>query len=180
MKPVAATRYDDVAMGLHWLIALLLIPMLFFGEEMIDAGKHHGNPLLPSAHVSIGLLIFALSVVRLAWRIANPPPEWPNMHAWERVAARTVHVLFYVLLIGLPITGWLVFPEFAREKELIGVTLFGLWPLPSAPNLGLPAEEMHKLGANIGIALLVLHVAAALKHQFVNRDGTLRRMLPSR
>jgi cytochrome b561 len=179
MSVAARTRYDTVAMSLHWLIAVLLIFMLFFGEDLIKTEKG-GSALGPSLHVSIGSSILVLSVLRLVWRLFNPPPAYPaSMAAWEQMAAKATHLLFYVLLIGIPLTGWLATPKFLSEEgALTGITLFGAFPLPVAPNLGLPMKGIHELGANIGIALLALHVLAALKHHFINRDYVLRRMLP--
>jgi cytochrome b561 len=82
-------------------------------------------------------------------------------------------------LIGIPLTGWLAMPKFLSEEgAMTGITIFGAFPLPGAPNLGLPMKGIHELGSNTGIALLALHVIAALKHHFINRDDVLRRMLP--
>lgn len=179
MPVTARTRYDAVAMGLHWLIAALLIFMLFFGEELMEA-EDGGGAFTPSLHVSIGSAILVLSIFRLAWRLFNPPPAYPaGMASWERMAAKATHVLFYVLMIGIPLTGWLATPKFLSEEEAVaGLTLFGAFPLPGAPSLGLPMKGLHELGSNVGIVLLALHVLAALKHHFFDRDDTLRRMLP--
>jgi cytochrome b561 len=168
-------------MSLHWFIAVLLIFMLFFGEELMK-GKGAGGAFGPSLHVSIGSAILVLSVFRLAWRLINPPPAYPaSMARWEQVAAKATHLLFYVLLIGMPLTGWLATPKFLSEKgAMMGLTIFGAFPPPGAPNLGLPMKAIHELGSNFGIALLALHVLAAFKHHFINRDGVLRRMLPFR
>lgn len=179
MTATTKTRYDAVAMSLHWLIAGLLIFMLFFGEELMEA-EDGGGAFAPSLHVSIGSAILVLSIFRLAWRLFNPPPAYPaGMASWERMAAKATHVLFYVLMIGIPLTGWLATPKFLSEEEAVaGLTLFGAFPLPGAPSLGLPMKGLHELGSNVGIVLLALHVLAALKHHFFNRDDTLRRMLP--
>lgn len=179
MTAPARTRYDAVAMSLHWLIAVLLIFMLFFGEELIEA-EDGFREFGPSLHVSLGSAILLLSVIRLAWRLFNPPPAYPAaMATWERFAAKATHTLFYVLLIGAPLTGWLATPRFLREEEAVaGLSIFGAFPLPGAPSLGLPMKDFHEVGANLCIALLALHVLAALKHHFFNRDDTLRRMLP--
>jgi cytochrome b561 len=168
-------------MSLHWLIAVLLIFMLFFGGDLMK-GEKGGSFLGPSLHASIGSAILVLSVLRLVWRLYNPPPAYPaSMAPWEQMAAKTTHLLFYVLLIGMPLTGWLATPKFLSEEgAMMGLTVFGAFPLPGAPNLGLPMKAIHDLGSNFGIALLALHVLAALKHHFVNRDGVLRRMLPAR
>ena len=176
----ARTKYDAVAMSLHWLIALLLIFMLFFGEDLMDE-KEVGR-FGPSLHVSIGSAILVLNVLRLVWRLFNPPPAYPaSMAPWERVASTATHLLFYVLLIGIPLMGWLATPKFLSEEgSMAGLTLFGAFPLPGVPSLDLPMKGIHELGSNVGIALLALHVLAALKHHFINRDGVLRRMLPAR
>ena len=179
MSVATRTRYDTVAMSLHWLIAVLLIFMLFFGGDLMK-GEKAGSFFGPSLHVSIGSAILVLSVLRLVWRLSNPPPAYPaNIAPWEQMAAKATHLLFYVLLISLPLTGWLATPKFLSEEEAVaGLTLFGTFPLPGAPSLGLPMKGIHELGTNLGIALLALHVFAALKHHFFNRDDTLRRMLP--
>ena len=181
MTATARTRYDAVAMSLYWFIAVLLIFMLFLGEGLMEEEDGFGA-FGPSLHVSIGSTILVLSIFRLAWRLFNPPPAYPvGMVPWERIAAKGTHVLFYVLLIGIPLTGWLATPKFLSEDEAVaGLTLFGAFPLPGAPSLGLPMKAIHNLGANLGIALLGLHVFAALKHHFVNRDDVFRRMLPLR
>jgi cytochrome b561 len=101
------------------------------------------------------------------------------MASWEQMAAKAMHLLFYVLLIGIPLTGWLATPKFlSEESATTSLMIFGAFPLPGAPNLGLPMKGLHEFGSNLGIALLALHVLAALKHHFINRDGVLGRMLP--
>ena len=144
-------RYDAVAMSLHWLIAVLLIFMLFLGEDLMD--EKGGGAFGPSLHVSIGSAILLLSVFRLVWRLINPPPAYPaSMASWEQMAAKATHVLFYALLIGIPLTGWLATPKFLSEEGAVsGLTLFGTFPLPGAPSLGLPMKGIHELGSNLGI-----------------------------
>ena len=179
MAAIAKTRYDTVAMNLHWLIAALLIFMLSFGGGLMETKGGSSAPA-PSVHVSIGVSILVLTFFRLAWRIANPPPAYPaSMAKWEQMASKATQLLFYVLLIGIPLTGWLATPRFLSHSETImGITVFGAFPLPGAPNVGLPMRGIHELLSNLSIALLALHVLAALKHHFINRDGVLRRMLP--
>ncbi len=179
MTTRASNRYDTVAMYLHWLIAILMIPMLFFGEELMEVEDGDTGAFLPTIHVTVGVTILILSVLRLVWRVINPPPALPaTMALWELSAAKLTHFLFYVLLIGLPLTGWLAFPHFAREEGAIGFAVFGVWQLPNAPDMDLPFGDLHEIGNNVGIGLLILHVLAALKHHFINRDDILRRMLP--
>ena len=174
-------KYDHVAITLHWLIAALMIPMLLFGEELMEAEAEEGfaASTMPSLHVSLGIAILILSFLRLGWRFANPPPPLPaGMANWEVALARITHGLFYFLMIALPITGWLILGEFVREEHVGAVSFFGLLTVPPGPAGGDLAEAVHKLGSKIGIALVILHTAAALKHQFINRDRLLARILP--
>lgn len=174
---VARTKYDAVAMTLHWVVAGLMIYMLFFGEDLI---RHQSSPASPSLHASLGISILALTVVRLLWRIANPPPPLPaGMTALETWLSKAMHHAFYFLLILLPLTGWLAVPgEVGRHSYLADLTYFNWFSLPMAPSLGLPVGGLHALLSKVGIGLLALHVLAALKHQFINRDGLIGRMLP--
>jgi cytochrome b561 len=177
MTSTSTTRYDAVAMALHWIIAVILIFMLFFGGDLI---RSRDGITLPALHATLGATVFILSLVRLAWRFINPPPELPaTMTGWEQKASKAMAVLFYVLMIGLPLTGWLAMPSYVtRHPALGGLTFFGSISATGAPSLGFDAGGLHELMGNAGIALLGLHVLAALKHQFVDHDGVLRRMLP--
>lgn len=173
--------YNSVAIALHWILALLMIFMVFLGEELMEAAEEGGTATTfqPSLHVSIGVSILVLTVARLVWRLMNPPPPLPQtMKTWERGLSHVMHIAFYVLMIGVPLLGWLAIPEFvADEPGMAGISAFG-FGLPSAPDLGFEAKEAHEIGSNIAMILIVLHVLAALKHQFFDRDGLMRRMSP--
>ena len=92
---------------------------------------------------------------------------------------KIVHAAFYVLMIGLPLTGWFAFGEFVEEHSaMAGVRLLGLVDMPASPGGGDFAGDIHEVGSKIAMVLIILHVVAALKHQFINRDGLLRRMSP--
>jgi cytochrome b561 len=174
-----SARYTTVAIGLHWSVAALMIFMVLFGENLMEAGEDSAATFFPSLHVSLGVAIFVLSTLRLVWRLMNPPPPLPaTMRAWEIVLARATYAAFYVLTIGVPIVGWLALPELlAEEPRMAGISVFGL-AVPEAPSVALDAHELHELGSNLALLLIVVHVLAALKHQFVDRDGLLRRMSP--
>lgn len=174
-------RYNTVAIALHWILALLMIFMVFFGEELMEVEDEGAvaATFLPSLHISIGVAILVLSVLRLAWRLMKPPPPLPaTMKPWEMALSHATHIAFYVLMIGVPLLGWLATPEFlADEPGMAAISAFGIG-LPQAPNLGIDAKEFHEIGSNAAMVLIILHVLAALKHQFVDRDALLRRMSP--
>lgn len=177
-------RYDPVAITLHWLIAGLMIPMLcvsFFLGDLPDSIKGDAYTM----HKSIGITVLALSLFRLMWRLLNPPPALPTgLKPWERRAAKTTHWLFYVLMLAMPMTGWLMVSASKKYPTVY------FW-LAEVPFLPLPAgidskatakafSESHELIAIAGLVLLALHIGAALKHRFIYRDGVLTRMLPER
>lgn len=181
------SRYDAVAMVLHWVTALLLVFMLVFGEELMEAGEEAeelgeglAGTFAPSLHVSIGAAILILTLLRIVWRLTHRAPPYPvTMKPYERMASGAVHGLFYLLLVGIPLTGWLAFGGFvAEEPAMAAVRLFGLWPVPAAPASFGEVKELHEIGSNAIMVLAALHVLAALKHQFVDGDGVFRRMLP--
>lgn len=184
MSSPQRTRYTRIAAALHWIMALLIIPMVLFGEEMMEIEREAGEAaealFKPSIHVSIGVLILVLSIIRLGWRLANPPPPYPaEMKAWEVALAKVTVVLFYALMLGMPFSGWFALAsEIAKHPELAQISVFGLFQLPIAPALGLPARAMHGLGSNIALALIGLHILAALKHQLMDDVDSFGRMRP--
>lgn len=184
MKTDVLPRYTRVAILIHWVSAALLIFMLIFGEELMEAGDEGGETLGgtfgPSLHVSIGALILGLSLFRILWRLTHPAPALPaTMKPYERLLSRLAHGAFYVLLIAIPLTGWLAFGGFVAEEPAMAATrLFGAFPVPQSPfSLG-GAKDLHELGTNLMIALTALHLLATIKHQFIDRDRIMSRMLP--
>jgi cytochrome b561 len=170
------TRYSRVAIALHWTIAALIIVNLAIGllHESLLPGT---IPL----HKSIGMLVLALSVVRLLWRLTHRPPPLPlTVKGWEKGLAHAVHWALYLLMILLPLSGWFFTSASPKRYPLSFFGLFPLPPLPVAQDKAVSdiVAERHEQFAWIMIALLVLHVAAALKHRFVDYDRTLDRMLP--
>ncbi len=184
MTEQARTKYDGVAMTLHWVIAALMIFMIFFGEDLMgeggEAGEAVAGTFLPSLHVSLGATILLLTLLRIVWRLMNPPPDLPaSMLPWEVTMTKAVHGLFYLLMIGLPITGMMSYGHWLTENPAMsGIAIYGAIPVIQLPNLGLPSGLLHNVGSKLGMVLVILHVLAALKHQFINRDGLLARMSP--
>ena len=181
-------RYGAVAMTLHWALAAMILCNAGLGFFMtrLDATDERTFALF-QLHKSIGLTILMLSLLRLGWRLVNPIPALPSgMSAWERFAARGVHVLFYVLMISIPLMGW---ATVSSAPLAVPTTWFGLFEWPHMPFLAdLPRAEKrmiegplavtHSLLALAMLGLVALHAAAALKHQFRDKDDVLKRMLP--
>jgi cytochrome b561 len=174
---VSSSRYSTVAVILHWLIAALMIYMILFGEDLI---RNPVGTFYPSLHASIGISVLILSLVRLGWRVMNPPPPLPStMKPWEVTISRITHGLFYILMIGLPLTGLMAFThQLPKETILSGTTLFGIAPVPGLPDLGGIGDNLHGLSSKVAEVLIILHVIAALKHQFWDKDHLLKRMSP--
>lgn len=172
-------RYGFMAQSLHWIIATLLVIQVALGKIAEELPLGLEKLALLTRHKSVGITILALAVIRLAWRLIDRPPPPPPMPRWQFIASRTTHAAFYVLLFAMPLTGWLM-----SSAANFPVSWFGLAQLPDlvAPDPALKdlLEEVHETLAKILIALAILHVVAALKHQFIDRDGLLMRMLPWR
>ncbi|MDK2759817.1 MAG: cytochrome b [Sphingopyxis sp.] len=173
------SRYSTVSIVLHWTIAILIISNATFGgwmEDASDADKLGYYQL----HKSVGITVLLLSLFRLGWRIGHPWPAFPaTMAAWERVLARSTHVLFYVLMIGAPLMGWAAASAGgAPEVPLYGAIPAPNLPLPQSEALGNDLGSIHKMMVKAIYVVLVLHVLGALKHHFFDRDEVLHRMLP--
>jgi len=181
------TVYRKYAVILHWLIAGLIIFMLPLGFLMDDAPGPVKLQIF-QLHKTIGLLILFFSLMRLGWRLLNPPPPpVVSLKPWERILAHLVHMLFYLIMIGMPLVGWAIVSTSSKGTPTL---LFGQinWPhLAFLHNMEPVArkdlhhsfEEMHEFAAYFVLVLLVLHVGAALKHQFLDKDETMSRMSPS-
>ncbi|MDD2913755.1 MAG: cytochrome b [Gallionella sp.] len=173
-----ATRYSATAISLHWMTAGLVLITFPLGVYM------HGLALSPlklqliSYHKWLGVTIFLLTVARLAWRATHTPPPLPEtIPLWQQRVAHGVHLLLYLLLFAIPLSGWLM-----SSAKGFPVVYLGLVQLPDLVGkdkvLGELLTEVHEM-LNFGLLALVgMHAAAALKHHFIERDATLRRMLP--
>lgn len=170
-----STHFGLVAISLHWIIAFLIIGLLCLGLYMVDLPLGLTKLKLYGWHKEYGLLVLGLAIVRICWRIINTTPllalPW-----WEKFAARAMHWAFYGFMFAMPITGWLM-----SSAANISVSFFGLVTLPNliAPNEDLRHffKECHELLAYALIAAILFHVAAALKHHYINKDEILRRMI---
>jgi cytochrome b561/polyisoprenoid-binding protein YceI len=178
MTAAARSRYTSVAIALHWVMAALLLFMIWLGWNMDE------NEARFQLHKSIGMTIFFLALTRLAWRWMNPPPPLPEgMAPLERTASHAVHIAFYALMIGIPLGGWFMV---SVSPFQVATVLYGAvsWPhLPFTEGLVSKdlydlAEFFHGKGAWVVLGLLALHIAGAVKHEFGAKDGVLKRMIP--
>lgn len=181
------TRYDGIAMIIHWLTAVLMIYMVFFGEDLMKSGEKLAKvgdtasaTVEPSIHVTLGVSIFLLTILRIIWRLTHTAPAYPaSMKRYEVVGSKSLHGLFYLLLIAIPLTGWITFGGFSEEVPVMAqAQVFGLFAMPQPPFTSHLFKELHELGSNAAMVLIILHVLAALKHQFIDKDSILGRMLP--
>lgn len=180
--PPVDRRYGDVSIALHWAIAILILVQIVLGLWFSEfaAQRDPMRAVVIGIHKSIGLTVLVLSLVRLGVRLTHPAPPLPShVPGWQRLLARATQVLFYVLIIALPLSGWLLVSTGPRPLIWFGVFE---WPkIPGVMNnraLHEVLERGHGLLAWIAVGTLLLHVAGALKHQFIDRDIVLWRMLP--
>ena len=168
-------RYTFVARALHWIIAILILFNLWLGFAHDALPK--GWQVMP-VHKSVGLTILARTILRILWRLTHRPPPLPlAMPAWEKLVARATHYVFYGFMLLMPLTGWIM--TSAGNRPL---TWFFLFDVPKfAVSKGDPivsfSGEAHEIVGFLWAALILLHIAAALRHHFILKDGVLRRML---
>ena len=169
-----------VARGLHWLVALLIVGQFATGWLSETASDRDTSFTLIRNHYQFGILLIGLILMRVLWRLANRAPgPLPGEPTWRERTARGVHILIYVLLMLLPVTGYIIWIHMKAD-----MSVFGLF---SAPRLFTPPVEDETLRAGAWyvhyfagwtlVGLIALHVLAALWHQFVRRNGLLRRMI---
>ncbi len=167
--------WGTLSKTLHWLVAALIVVQVVLGGIASDLKLSPLKLDLFVWHKSVGMLVLALVLVRLGWRLGQPVPRPPDVSPLLRRLATLTHVLLYVLLLVIPLSGWVV-----NSAAGIPVKLFWLVPLPDLTDpddaLKESAAEVHEIAIGLLLAVLVLHVSAALWHQFVRRDGILRRM----
>jgi cytochrome b561 len=187
-SPSRAERYTGVAMALHWVIAVLIgvnLVLVWFADKWPDGWVRPAIDL----HKSIGITVLGLVLMRILWRFSHKPPAFPADYSkLERVAAHLAHLALYVLILAIPVSGWLhdsAWKDGATHPD----KLFWLVPWPRISLLAnlppAPKENAHRLffafhqWLAYGLyALFFLHLAAALKHQWIDREPELQRMLP--
>jgi cytochrome b561 len=169
-------NYTKTAIILHWSMALPMIGLLIFGVQTM--GGHHDR-VWPTIHVSVGFALLGLVLFRIIWRLRNPAPPLPvGMSKAARLSAMVSHITLYVAMVLIPLTGWLAFTEHVRRTlGVASANFFGVAKIPILPDFGINFHFIHKWGGKAVLAIIFLHILAALKHHFFDRDEVLIRML---
>ncbi len=175
----SVAKYHPVSIALHWLLALMILGSLGVGLYMTGLPFSPTRLKLYNWHKWAGVLILLLSAARLLWRLTHRPPADLPMPAWQSRAAHGAHLALYVLFFAVPLAGWAY-----SSAAGFPIVLFGVLPLPDWVPVNRELSESlkplhHWLAYALG-AVIALHVAGALKHQFIDRDGLLHCMWPGR
>ncbi len=177
-------RYSLLAIALHWVLAITITGLFALGVYMHELPFSPWRLKLYNWHKWAGISVLVLSILRLVWRLIHRPPPLPEaiaraMPRWQTMAHHATHHLMYGLFFAVPLFGWAY-----SSAAGFPIVWFGLWPLPdffpADKVLAELIEPLHQWSALALMGLAVLHVAAAIKHQWVDRDGLLQRMLPER
>lgn len=176
----ASLHYTGTAKVLHWLVALIIIGLFVLGQYMSDLSMSPRKLQLYSWHKWFGVTVFLLVLVRLGWRLTHQPPRLPEqMPKLQQLASHVGHTALYGLMLAIPISGWLM--SSAKGYQTVW---FGVLPIPDLLGkdklLGDLLAELHGALNGLLMFIVVIHVIAALKHHFIDRDDVLKRMLPSR
>lgn len=171
-------RYTGVAIALHWLIAAAILGTFLLGQYMTNLQLSPAKLKLYSYHKWIGVTIFLLVLVRIAWRLAHRPPLPPaSMPAWQHSAASIAHFFLYALTLAIPVSGWLM-----SSASGFQVVYLGVIPIPDllakSKDAAEQLKQLHEALNWLMVLVVAMHVAAALKHHLMDRDDVLRRMLP--
>ena len=170
------TRFGTISIINHWVIATLIIIMLALGLFMDSLPQGPRQFQIVQIHKSIGVLVLILGTWRVLWRVVfRFPGDVATMPRWQEIAARTVHIALLVLILAMPITGYIHSTTGGHP-----VTFFGIFNLPALPESKAVSElagEVHETLADLLMIVIALHVAAAIKHHVVDKDATLKRMV---
>ncbi|MBL1436273.1 MAG: cytochrome b [Rhodobacteraceae bacterium] len=167
------TKYGSVAVTIHWLSVILILALLGSGFRVASLIESAAKEALLTLHAPLGMAIAALTLLRLVWwrRVDQKPKPVAGDPAWQAFVAKTVHVLFYVVILGMAASGIALFVLSGAGDIVLGAST---GPLPDFADY--PPRAPHGVGAKLMVALLVLHAGAALYHHFIKKDGLIWRM----
>lgn len=172
-------RYSIGAMIFHWVIAVAVIWNWRIAESAHDAATREESMAIMANHKALGIAILVLTIGRLIWRFTHRTPGFlPDIKPWERRLASAVYFAFYALLIGLPLFGWLANSYYGQPIDFFGWFTIPALPVAENGDRGRSIYEAHATAGTVLLLLVALHILGALKHQFIDRDGEIYRMLP--
>jgi cytochrome b561 len=179
MEPTNTAKtahYTRTAVALHWLIAALIFAAVFMGWTMTEMAVSPARLKTYNYHKWVGITVLALALLRIIWRLTHRAPPMEKMPRWQQLAAHAGHGLLYLLMLGVPLAGW-IYSNAAGYR----VVYLGKLPLPNLVGrdkaLADQWHEVHEVLATVLVVVVTLHVLAALQHHFIHKDNTLRRML---
>lgn len=172
-------EYTAVAKLLHWVMAGVIIAAWTFGLLQDDLPSGPERMALIDTHKAIGSTVIVLVALRILWRLFNPAPPLPGtMAPWLQGAALVGHLILYILMVAMPMSGWLISSAFGYPVMLAGIVELPSLLADKDPELGRAAAQAHGLMAWILAAVVLGHIGMALKHHFIDRDDILTRMMP--
>ncbi|HXC60393.1 MAG TPA: cytochrome b [Steroidobacteraceae bacterium] len=173
--PMNVTTYTRTAVALHWLVAGFILAGLFMGWTMTDMAISPARLKMYNYHKWVGVTVLTLALLRLIWRLTHRPPPLVTMPRWQQLAAHGGHALLYLLMLVVPLTGWIY-----SNATGYRVVYLGKLPLPNLVAKDKALADFwhgaHELLATVLAITIALHVLAALQHHFLHKDNTLRRM----
>ncbi|MDT3706685.1 MAG: cytochrome b [Thiobacillus sp.] len=180
MKTRSASRFGSLSIGIHWLTLLLFVAVYGTIElrELFEKGSDP-REMLKTWHFMLGMLVFVLVWLRMAARLSGPTPAIrPEPAGLQQLSSKLLHLALYVLMIGMPLTGWLILSAAGKPIPFFGLELPPL--IGENKDLAKQIKEVHEVIGTTGYFLIGLHAVAALYHHYIRRDNTLTRMLPER
>lgn len=173
------SKYSKIAIALHWAIAIFIVSNVVLAK-LAEGLPRQAAAVYMTPHKEIGITILVLSVLRLLWRMGHKPPEQPGaLRSWEKKLSKSVHYIFYFLIIAVPLSGWLMVSAYPGAPPLSYFGLFTLdLPVGESKALAGIGHEAHEILGKVLVVLIILHVLGALKHQFADRIPFIQRMWP--
>lgn len=171
-------RYHKVSIIFHWLVGFIIIGLLAVGLIMVDMPKPD-KYVFYGWHKAFGIIVLALVVLRLAWRLKQPAPPLPDTTpAFQKLASTLTHYALYAMMLVMPLAGWVMSSAGGHPVSVFGIPIPAIVEEDKA--LGALAHDIHEYGGLLLIGLIILHVMAALYHHFIQKDGLLWRMWPKK
>lgn len=174
-------RYGSVSKFFHWFIFILITLQLVVGFSMDKIGNRFIQGNFYTLHESVGLLILFSMIFFILWSLINPKPLWPDsMRRWERIAANFVRISFYILLLVMPLSGWIMTTASGHPPKFFWIVSLPMLGIAKSKSLDDIALGVHNIIVWFILVLLLIHILAALRHHFILKDTILRRILPNR